>query len=344
MVEKIWFERHFFYYLLWPLLWPLSKIFAVISQRRRKAYQQGKKPSYRAPVPVIVVGNITAGGNGKTPVVVWLVEKLVAEGFHPAVVSRGYGAKAPYYPFIVQSDSSSEQVGDEPLLIKQRTGVPIAVAPVRADAVKALLAENSTIDIIITDDGLQHYALQRDIEFVVIDGKRRFGNQQFIPLGPLRESLHRLDEVDFLIRNGETDINKFNSISDSEIEMRLAPNQLVNIKTGEKRMPDKFSNCSAIAGIGHPPRFFNTLNELGISLVYQQGFADHQQFDKQELASIAAKGRFLLMTEKDAVKCREIAQDNWWYLPVSAEISSEKEAIIITRIKEVKKDYGSSST
>lgn len=197
MVEKIWFENHPLKYLLWPLLWPLSLLFGAISKSKRQQYQSGKKQAYKAPVPVVVVGNITAGGNGKTPVVVWLVEQLQQLGYKPGVVSRGYGAKAPRYPLVLDGNTPAKHCGDEPKLIYRRTGAPVAVDPVRAKAVKALL--ETGVDIIITDDGLQHYALERDIEFVIVDGNRRFGNESLIPLGPLREGVERLAEVDFII-------------------------------------------------------------------------------------------------------------------------------------------------
>ncbi len=175
MVEKIWFENHPLKYLLWPLLWPLSVLFGAISRSKRQQFQTGRKQAYQAPVPVVVVGNITAGGNGKTPVVVWLVEQLQHLGYKPGVVSRGYGAKAPQYPLVLNDDTPTQHCGDEPKLIHRRTGAPVAVDPVRANAVKALVELD--VDIIITDDGLQHYALERDVELVIVDGNRRFGNE-----------------------------------------------------------------------------------------------------------------------------------------------------------------------
>lgn len=321
-------------FLLWPLLWPLSRLFGLISTRRRHAYQNGQKATYRAPVPVVVVGNITAGGNGKTPVVVWLVEKLQALGYKPGVVSRGYGAKAPSYPLVVVHDTPTAHCGDEPKLIHQRTGAAVAVDPVRSQAVKALLEQG--VDIIITDDGLQHYALERDIEIVVVDGQRRFGNQQLIPLGPLREQVDRLSSVDFIITNG-------GQAHAGEIGMKLEPDLAVNLVTGEKTPVTALSNLVAIAGIGHPPRFFATLEQLAAQVVCTQGFADHQDFEPSQLEALAQQGHHLIMTEKDAVKCAQFARDNWWYLPVSACFNSEAESRVLNRINEVKEQYGSSS-
>ncbi len=335
MIEKIWFENHPFKYLLWPLLWPLSKLFGVISRRRRLAYDSGDKASYRAPVPIVVVGNITAGGNGKTPVVIWLVEQLQALGYKPGVVSRGYGAKAPSYPLVVEDTTPAKHCGDEPKLIYKRTSAPVAVSPVRSDAVKALLPLG--VDIVITDDGLQHYALERDIEIVVVDGNRRFGNECLIPLGPLRETTARLAQVDIIITNGGKAHN-------NEASMSLEPTLAVNLQT-RKKLPiaDIGHDLVAMAGIGHPPRFFKTLETLGAKPTVTQGFADHKEFEPSQLTELAQKGQNLIMTEKDAVKCTEYAQPNWWYLPVTAKFSPDDEARILDKIKEVKEKYGSPS-
>ncbi|GAD89685.1 MULTISPECIES: tetraacyldisaccharide 4'-kinase [Vibrio] len=332
MIHILWFSRNPLRWLFWPLLWPLSKLFTWISQSRKQAYLQGHKPSYKAPVPVVVVGNITAGGNGKTPVVVWLVESLQALGLKVGVVSRGYGAKAPCYPLLVTDDTPTQYCGDEPKLIAQRTGAVVAVDPIRSNAVQHLLQYN--VDIVVTDDGLQHYALQRDIEFIVIDGKRRFGNQSLIPLGPLREGMQRLNEVDFLITNG-------GQAKTNEIAMTLQPSLAVNLVTGEQKSVAELGPLSAIAGIGHPPRFFDTLNTLHAQLNKCTGFADHKALLKPDLVSLLADGEQLIMTEKDAVKCREFADDNWWYLPVSAQISDDNRQKIMNKIQEVLKEYGS---
>ncbi|MZI92796.1 tetraacyldisaccharide 4'-kinase [Vibrio sp. CAIM 722] len=332
MIEKIWFHKSVWYFVLWPLLWPLSKLFAQISMSRRHAYQQGNKESYRAPIPVVVVGNITAGGNGKTPVVVWLVETLLELGYRPGVVSRGYGGKAPQYPLVLTPQTPAAHSGDEPKLIQQRTGVPVAVAPIRSEAVKALLVHD--VNIIITDDGLQHYALQRDIEFVVVDGARRFGNEQMIPLGPLREPLSRLPEVDFIITNG-------GHAEQGEIAMTLAPQMAINLITGERRPANELHGLVAFAGIGHPPRFFATLEQLGAKLIHTAAFADHQDFSQSELYALSERGENVIMTEKDAVKCAHYAQENWWYLPVTAAIESVETQRILDKIKEVTEHYGS---
>ena len=334
MIDKLWFGRHPLYFWLWPLLWPLSRLFYLISNRRRQAFLSGKKARYRAPVPVLVVGNITAGGNGKTPVVVWLVELLQRQGYRPGVVSRGYGGKADQYPLLVTTQTSPTECGDEPKLIYQRTGAPVAVDPIRAHAVQALLRQG--VDLIVTDDGLQHYALERDIEFAVVDGARRFGNQQLLPLGPLREPLQRLDQVDFVINNGgEATMN--------ELAMILKPSRAINLLSGERIEVAGLRDLVAWAGIGYPARFFNTLQELGASPILTHAFADHQAFDETTLRKLASQGQNVIMTEKDAVKCTAFAEKNWWYLPVSAEISPTDQQRILDKIKEVMDHYGSPS-
>ncbi|MBP3139207.1 tetraacyldisaccharide 4'-kinase [Aliivibrio fischeri] len=327
MIEKIWFDNHFLGKLLWPLLWPLSCLFKWIATKRKSDYQSGKKQSYRSSVPVVVVGNITAGGNGKTPVVVWLVEQLQSKGYKVGVASRGYGGKAPHYPYLLTESTTPDISGDEPVLIKQRTKAEVAVAPVRSEAVKML--EQQGVDFIITDDGLQHYALQRDIEFIVIDGKRRFGNQHYIPLGPLREGVERLSSVDFLICNG-------GEPQENEVLMRLQPSEAINLVTGERRSVSSLSNLVAFAGIGHPPRFFETLNQLKANVVHTQGFEDHKAFEPTEIEQLMQYGEQLIMTEKDAVKCQSFAQSSWWYLPVDAIFPEEKAQQILNKIIEVK--------
>ncbi len=327
MIEKIWFNNHFLATLLWPILWPLSCLFKWLAATRKSAYLSGKKPSYRSSVPVVVVGNITAGGNGKTPVVVWLVEQLQLRGYQVGVASRGYGGKAPYYPYLLTETTTSDISGDEPVLIKQRTKAEVAVAPVRSEAVKML--EKQGVDFIITDDGLQHYALQRDIELIVIDGNRRFGNQHYLPLGPLREGVERLSSADFLICNG-------GNPEKNEILMQLKPSKAINLVTGEQRCVSQLSNLVAFAGIGHPPRFFATLEQLKADVVHTQGFEDHKAFKSTEIEQLMQYGDQLIMTEKDAVKCQSFAQSSWWYLPVDAQFPEEKAQQILNEIIEVK--------
>lgn len=333
MIEKLWFNQHPLRFLLWVLLWPLSRLYGIISNRRRHAYQQGEKPVYRSSLPVVVVGNITAGGNGKTPMVIWLVEQLTALGFKPGIVSRGYGAKAPHYPFRVDENSSTAHCGDEPKLIFERTGAPVVVDPVRAQAVQEL--EKQNVDVIITDDGLQHYALDRAFEIVVVDGQRRFGNESLIPLGPLREPLSRLNEVDLIVVNGSQ------AKSEREKVFQLEPDCAVNLRSGEKMPVHELGSLAAFAGIGHPPRFFATLKHLGANVLCAQGFADHKEFELSQLIALEEGVDNVIMTEKDAVKCRHFARENWWYLPVSAHFSDNDSTQILTKIRKVIESYGS---
>ncbi|MFD2179688.1 tetraacyldisaccharide 4'-kinase [Veronia pacifica] len=336
MVEKIWFDNHPLGWLLSPMLWPLSKVFSLVANKRRQDFLRGDSDCYHAPVPVVVVGNITVGGNGKTPVVVWLVEQLKAKGLKPGVVSRGYGGKAPHYPYVLEQSSTAEEAGDEPVLIARRTGVPVAVSPVRGDAVKALLPKG--VDVIVTDDGLQHYRLDRDIELAVVDGNRRFGNEQIMPMGPLREPVSRLSEVDFVICNGGV-------AGDNEIAMTLKPSLAVNLATAETKSVAELSQQVAMAGIGHPERFFNTLRKLGSQLDSVHGFTDHKAFDMSALCTLTIGNQQLIMTEKDAVKCQSYARENniahWWYLPVDAELPDQMAETIINKVLRVKEKYGS---
>ncbi len=312
MIARIWSGES----PLWLLLLPLSWLYGLVSGLIRLSYKVGLKRAWRAPVPVVVVGNLTAGGNGKTPVVIWLVEQLTQRGIRVGVVSRGYGGKAERYPLLLTGQTTTAQAGDEPVLIFQRTGAPVAVSPVRSEAVQALLSQTD-VQMVITDDGLQHYALARDKEIVVIDGVRRFGNGWWLPAGPMRERASRLKSVDAVIVNG-------GSAQAGEIPMQLRPGLAVNLLTGERRDVAELPNLVAMAGIGHPPRFFTTLEACGARLLNTVPLADHQALSQAQVAGFTTPGQTLIMTEKDAVKCRAFARDNWWYLPVDAELQGEQ--------------------
>ncbi|MEQ9901254.1 tetraacyldisaccharide 4'-kinase [Pectobacterium punjabense] len=324
MIERIWSGQSRLYWLLLPLAW----LYGLITFLIRQSYRLGWRKSWRSPVPVVVVGNLTAGGNGKTPVVIWLVERLQHRGYRVGVVSRGYGGKAERYPLLLDESVTTVQAGDEPVLIFQRTGAPVAVAPQRRDAVKALLARH-TLDVVITDDGLQHYALARDIELVVIDGMRRFGNGWWLPAGPMRERESRLASVDAVIVNGGTPRT-------NEIGMTLTAGMAVNLLSGESRPLSLLRDVVAMAGIGHPPRFFATLRDAGVSIVREVAFADHQSYQSEQLESLTQDAlQPLLMTEKDAVKCRAFAKDNWWYLPVDAVLAEPDDSQLLDKIERV---------
>ncbi|QEW32852.1 tetraacyldisaccharide 4'-kinase [Erwinia billingiae] len=320
MIERIWSGRSALYLLLVPLSW----LYGLISNLIRLSYIWGWRKAWRATVPVVVVGNLTAGGNGKTPVVIWLVQALQQRGLRVGVVSRGYGGKADRYPLVLDDRTTTVQAGDEPVLIYQRTGAAVAVSPVRKEAVQAL-TEQANIDIIITDDGLQHYALARDFEIVVIDGKRRFGNGWWLPAGPMRERASRLKTVDAIVTNG-------GEAQAGELAMHLNPGDAVNIRSGETCPVMMLTNVVAMAGIGHPPRFFATLHQQGVMPVKEVPFADHQSYQPAQLATLLAPGETLLMTEKDAVKVRSFAEDNWWYLPVDAELPQAASGALLDRL------------
>ncbi|XBS71079.1 tetraacyldisaccharide 4'-kinase [Acerihabitans sp. KWT182] len=327
MIERLWFGPSRWY---WPLL-PLSWLYGLVSAARRAGYRLGWRKASRFPLPVVVVGNLTAGGNGKTPVVLWLVTHLQQRGWRVGVVSRGYGGRAERYPLLLNDKTLPAEAGDEPVLIFRRTGAPVAVSPLRADAVAALLRQQP-LDVVVTDDGLQHYALARDIEWVVIDGMRRFGNGWWLPAGPMRERAHRLRSVDAVITNGGQALS-------GEVPMRLQAGLAVNLVDGRTCGVEKLAPVVAMAGIGHPPRFFATLRAQGIIPVKEVAFADHQTYRRQQLTALTMPGQSLVMTEKDAVKCRDFAQRNWWYIPVDARLPDGEVERLLAPIEQLIKGY-----
>ena len=304
---KAWYEGH----PALTLLRPLESLYRTVVQRKRARFLAGEGEIYQSPVPVVVVGNITVGGTGKTPLILWLIEHCQRRGLRVGVVSRGYGAKPPQLPWRVEAGHAAEVAGDEPLLIVQRCGVPLMIDPDRSRAVKTLLA-SETLDLILSDDGLQHYRLARDLELVLIDAARGLGNRRCLPAGPLREPAERLKSVDALLYNG--------AAADREdgFAFRLLPTALVNLQTGERQPVDYFpagQQVHAVAGIGNPQRFFNTLETLHWQPI-PHAFADHASYSAEVLNFTPSLP--LVMTEKDAVKCCVFAQPDWWYLAVDA--------------------------
>ncbi len=296
-------------WLSWALL-PLAGLFWAISALRRLGYGLGLFKAYRAPVPVLVVGNITVGGNGKTPAVLAIAQALQARGFKPGLIARGYGAEPGDFPRLVTAASAPRQVGDEPAMLVRRSGLPMAVGPNRQAAIEALLA-NQDVDLIISDDGLQHYALARDVELIVMDGQRRLGNGWLLPAGPLREGAWRLAEVDGVLVNG-------GEPKDGEWPMILKVAEPRRLSDGAVVPWQQFTGpVTAAAAIGHPPRFFNTVRSQGLALAQTLSFADHHGFAPEDFAQVKTP---LLMTEKDAVKCRPFAREDWYYVPVDAQI------------------------
>lgn len=294
--------------LVWLLL-PLSALYCAVVSGRRWAYRVGIRKIRRLDVPVIVVGNLTVGGTGKTPLVTWLAQFLRQHGYRPGLIARGYGGKASQWPQAVTAESDPALVGDEPVLLARATGCPMRVAPDRVAAARALLAEHDC-NVILSDDGLQHYALGRDIEIAVIDGERRFGNGHCLPAGPLREPASRLKDVDLIVANGAAQAGEF--------AMQVHAGEAINLVSGERRALESFRGqpVHAVAGIGHPARFFTALQDAGLT-VEPHAFPDHHAFRPEDLAFDDGA---VLMTEKDAVKCRRFALPYLWAVATRVEL------------------------
>lgn len=323
LIHQIWYQNH---WCRW-LLWPLSIVFGCVSALRRQLFKSGLKKVSSCPVPLIVVGNITAGGSGKTPTVLYLIELLKRAGYSPGVISRGYGADIDA-PIQVTSQHSSEEVGDEPAMIYARTNIPMVVCPDRVAAMDHLLTSND-VDVVICDDGLQHYALARDIELAIIDGERRLGNGLLIPAGPLREGHWRLRTVDFNICNGGDAI-------EGEVAMSLVLKGLYPVKSSNTHSPPNLGQAvMAMAGIGNPERFFSSLRSMGYDVINTKAFNDHQAYSEQEIAGLDGSLP-IVMTEKDAIKCRAFAHANWWYLAVDAKLDEGFDTQLLQRVAAVK--------
>ncbi len=322
-IESLWYRLSPWHILLWPL----SQLYGAVIFLRRQLYRRGFFKTEKISVPVIIVGNITVGGSGKTPLVIWLAEYLRGKGFVPGVISRGYGGNASI-PTAVNAQSGADETGDEPLLIFRRTSCPVVVGRDRVAAAKYLLQKNSQVNIIISDDGLQHYRLARDVEICVVDGARAFGNGLLIPAGPLRESVSRLQSIDALVMNGSSKNYSIKSNSYNHF-MNLLGEEFFNLKNPRQRATAKDftgKKIHALAGIGHPARFFSHLKSLGLQIA-EHGFADHHQFKPSDLelkpSDLAFENeQVILMTEKDAVKCESFATENCWVLAVSAELDA----------------------
>jgi tetraacyldisaccharide 4'-kinase len=312
----------------------LSRLFGLIVRARRAAYRRRWLRAVRLPRPVIVVGNLSVGGSGKTPLVIWLAQRLRAAGLAPGIVLRGYGGSAARAntPLQVESDSDPAVVGDEAVLLRQRSAEPVAVGRDRASAARLLLRQG--VDVIISDDGLQHLALARDFEIAVIDGERGLGNGWLLPAGPLREPRSRLSQVDATVINGEGAFrSQWAAAGPRPLLMRLAGDCLLPLGGGAGTLP--LSNLAgsrvhAVAGIGHPGRFFSQLRSAGLAVI-EHPFPDHHRFRADELAF--GDGLPLLTTEKDAVKCRQFGGPNRWYLPVSAVFAEADAAALLERLR-----------
>ncbi|MBT7295961.1 MAG: tetraacyldisaccharide 4'-kinase [Candidatus Thioglobus sp.] len=295
------------------LLWPVSGVFYALSKLRRVLYQLGVLSTNKFQIPVVVVGNITVGGSGKTPIVLKLASYLKQQGKRVGVVSRGYGGSHTGDSLLVEPSTDVKLSGDEPLLIATQTGLPVMINKNRSQAVRDLISQHQ-VEVVISDDGLQHYAMDRQVEIAVVDGNRRFGNGFFLPSGPLRESLGRLKQVDFVINNG--------GLFPGEISAQIKPIGFVHLVTGERKPLDFFSDqpVHAVAGIGHPQRFFQTLSQLDIQL-HAHEFKDHYSYQSADLEF--DDNHPIIMTAKDWVKCREFANNKMYYLEVDLDISED---------------------
>jgi len=321
-IEKIWYEGH---WASIPLL-PLSWLFRLIVMMRRCLYQWGWLKSSQFPVPLIVVGNISIGGTGKTPFVIWLVNYLRINGYSPGIILRGYGGNATEWPRQVSADSDPLEVGDEAVLLARRCHCPVVAAPDRVAAATALL-ESNDCNIIISDDGLQHYAMGRDIEIAIVDGERRFGNRQMLPAGPLREPVTRLLEVDLVIVNGD-------QASNGEYRMTLSQCSLYNLLDTSRHEAIalfKGKTVHAVAGIGNPDKFFQWLKKSGVEAIAHP-FVDHHTYTPDDLAF--GDDRPVIMTEKDAVKCTHLARPNHWVVGIEMSPEVGVETKLRTLLKE----------
>ena len=290
------------------VLWPLSLLFGIAVWLRRYAYRHDWLGTSRLPVPVLVIGNITVGGSGKTPLVAWAATQIAQAGRRPGVVLRGYGGKSKKWPLAVNPETDPALAGDEAVLLARRTACPVVAGPDRV-AAASLLVEEFGCDFVLSDDGLQHYALGRDREIAVLDGDRMLGNRMLLPAGPLRERPGRLSSVDLVVINGASE--------DTTASFRVVAHDAVNLHTGERRPLSDFDRepCHAVAGIGNPERFFDTLRAHDL-LFDTREFPDHHCFVPEDLAF--GDQQPVLMTEKDAVKCERFALPYHWYVPVTA--------------------------
>lgn len=327
---KIWQKKKFLTYLLWPL----SLVYGCFMVLRRKLYQLHLLKINSFSVPVVVVGNITVGGTGKTPIVIALARFLKEKGWRPGIISRGYGGNTQHFPCLVHQNSNAREVGDEPLLIARHTTCPTIIDPNRSRGVKNLL-KRSNCNIVISDDGLQHLSLGRNIEIVVVDGERRFGNNFCLPAGPLREPASRLNSVDFVISKGIAQTNEF--------KLSLIPDYFYQlIQTKNKQAKEFFldKKIHAVAGIGNPDQFFNTLRKLGLKII-EHPFPDHYLFKLRDFNY--GDDAIVIMTEKDAVKCVGFVDARLWCLKTKTELDNNFLNAILNRITTIDKNLKSSA-
>lgn len=313
-IHRVWYEGAA---LGWILL-PLSGLYWLITAGRRLLYRCGVFRTHQISVPVIVVGNITAGGTGKTPIVIWLARELRARAYSPGIVSRGYGGSGSDEPMRVDAGSATELVGDEPVLLARHSACPVVVDSDRVRGAKALASDG--VDVIIADDGLQHYRLARDYEICVIDGARGLGNRRLLPAGPLRELPERLSQADQLLVNGVMSPAGALSVAEQNaIPFELSAVEACRLNESLTRPIDRFAGTTvhAVAGIGNPGRFFELLRTFGIQVI-EHAFVDHAALSLEEIDFDDDFNVF--MTEKDAVKLGKHLGDKYWQVPVTVDI------------------------
>ena len=334
-LQRAWYEKASGSWLLAPL----SLLYAGVVALRRRAYRQGWLRTRRMPVPVVVVGNLVAGGAGKTPVTLFLAEALKARGFRPGIVSRGYGGRGGASPRAVTPDATAADVGDEPLLLARRAGCPVVVGRDRSAAARQLVSTG--VDVVLADDGLQHYRLERDFEVCVIDAERGFGNGWLLPAGPLREPLSRLAGVDAVMLNGpaENDHSSLHEVAAYKSRFTLAARRAERVDGMESRALAEFAGRTvhAVAGIGNPSRFFRLLKSHGLTVV-EHPLPDHAPLSEaaiDELLPAADRHSDVLMTEKDAVKLSGAHNTQLWFVPVDFVIEPAAAEALVTRVAEV---------
>ncbi|MET1255468.1 tetraacyldisaccharide 4'-kinase [Aliikangiella maris] len=324
VIEKFWYSRRWYHILIFPLSIP----FYLLVWFKYFFYRRGIFSSASSRVPVLVVGNLSVGGTGKTPFISFLTQVLVQNGYRVGIVSRGYGAKITQFPHVISTHDSVAQIGDEAYMQFQKLGVPMAIAPQRAQAVNSLSREFD-LDVIISDDGLQHYAMAREFEVLLVDGQRGLGNQMVLPFGPLREPSTRIKTVNWVVVNQNPTIM---SHSQHQLKqqllnygkplsyMTIKPVALVHLASNEAVTMNnlKDQSVTAVCGIGNPTRFFETLAPL-CQKIDQVVFSDHHEFCASDFVEFDAQT--VVMTEKDAVKCHAFAQQNWYYLKISATLN-----------------------
>jgi len=327
LIEKTWYQHDHWSdrLVMWGLL-PLVPVFCLLGKYRR--WQHIRSRPAPPAIPIIVIGNITVGGTGKTPLVIYLADLLKRHGYRPAIISRGYGGQAKNWPQNVTAASHPHLVGDEPVLMATHTHVPVVVGADRNTDIQYLLNHHHC-DVILSDDGLQHYRMPRNLEILVLDGKRGFGNGWCLPAGPLREPQKRWQHGDFRIINGES---THHPSIDHDYTMQLVGTQLISLNHHAPKSLKDFAGQTvhAVSGIGHPERFFKHLSKQGLQII-PHSFPDHHLFHKTELCFNDPHA--IIMTEKDAVKCRGFSLNNAWYLPVEAQLPQAFEHDFLKKLR-----------